>query len=122
MIRSSDGLIFSGFADNSWTSSNEFCKSKKTFLFSLKSQSNEVGITKMHINQDKCSSAMYHISFYRPRFGGGYEFYIANDANNKSSSYSYLGYFYEIPPGNTKTFLVGYTYFKVSEIEVFQII
>ena len=76
----------------------------------------------MHIKQDKCSSALYHIYYYGPIFGSGYDFYISKDANINSTSYSYIGYFYELPPGQTKTFLVGSNDFKVSEIEVFQII
>ena len=122
MIRNSDGFIFGGFADKSWESSFEWCKSDKAFLFSLKSPSNEVGPTKMSIKQTQCSYAMHHISTYGPIFGNGNDFLIYSDANNNSNSHSNLGYTYEIPPGQTNTFLVGSTHFKVSEIEVFQII
>ena len=53
VIRSSDGFIFGGFADKTWTSSAKgYCKSDKYFLFTLKSPSNEVEPTKMCINQD----------------------------------------------------------------------
>ena len=73
VIRSSDGFIFGGFADKSWKSSDKYCKSDKAFLFSLKSPSNEVGPTKMRINQDKCSYAMWHCSYYGPTFGGSHD-------------------------------------------------
>ena len=76
----------------------------------------------MRIKQTHCSYAMHHWYFYGPTFGGSHDFHIASDANNNSSSYSYLGDTYELPPGQINTFLVGSNYFKVSEIEVFQII
>ena len=122
VIRSSDGFIFGGFADKSWTSSDIYCESDKAFLFSLKSPSNTVGPTKICIKQNMCSKAMCYISSYGPIFGSGHDFLIYSDANNNSDSYSNLGDTYEIPPGQTDTFLVGSMHFKVSEIEVFQII
>ena len=64
---------------------------------------------------------MCHISSYGPIFGGGHDFFIYSDANNNRNSNSKLGYSYEIPPGQTKSFF-GSNNFKVSEIEVFQII
>ena len=123
MIRSTDGFIFGGFADKPWTSSNKYCEFDKAFLFSLNSPSNEFGPTKIRTKQNVCSNAMYHISSYDPRFGGGLsELHIDSDANNKIYSNSNLGITYEIPPVKTYTFWVGSNYFKVSEIEVFQII
>ena len=122
VIRSSGGFIFGGFADKSWKSSGAWCESDKDFLFSLKSPSPEVGPTKMRIKQNRCSVPMYHDSSFGPTFGGGNDFHIANDANNNSRSYSILGHTYELPPGQTNTFLVGSNNFKVSDIEVFQII
>ena len=127
VIRSSDGFIFGGFADKPWTSANKWCESDKSFLFSLKSPSNEVGTAKMRIMQNMCSYAMLHHSSLGPifggvPFGGGRDFCIYSDANNNSNSSSNLGHTYEIPPGQTNIFLVGSKNFKVSEIEVFQII
>ena len=122
VIRSSDGFIFGGFADKPWKSSGGYCKYDKAFLFSLKSPSNEVGPTKISINQNMCSYAMYHDSSLGPTFGGGLDFGIAKYANKNSKSYSNLGHTYEIPPGQINTFLVGSKNFKVSEIEVFQVI
>ena len=121
VIRSSDGFIFGGFADKSWKSSVGWGKSDKAFLFSLKSPSNEVGPTKMRIKQNKLY-AMYDHSTYGPTFGGGHDLYIASDANNNNTSNSNFGHTYELPPGQTNTFLIGSKNFKVLEIEVFQII
>ena len=123
VIRSTGGLIFGGFSDKPWTySRGVYCESDKPFLFSLKSPSGEVGPTKMRIKQNKYSKAMYHSSSYGPTFGVGHDICIESDANNNSYLHSNLGYTYEIPPGQTDTFLVGTEYFKVSDIEVFQII
>ena len=123
VIRSTDGFMFGGFSDKPWTSSNKYCESDKAFLFFFKIPSNEVGPTKIRTKQNVCSGATYHISSYGPRFGGGLsELHIDSDSNNNINSYSNLGITYEIPPVQTYTFLVGSNYFKVSEIEVFQII
>ena len=101
---------------------DEWCESDKSFLFSLKSPSSEVGPTKMSIKPNMYSNAMLHNSYYGPTFGGSHDLHIANDANNNSNSESNLGHTYELPPGQTTTFLVGSNNFKVSDIEVFQII
>ena len=121
-IQSTGGFIFGGFSDKIWTSSKGYCEYDKAFLFSLKSPANEVGPTKMRIMQNGCFYDMYYRSTYGPYFGDGHDLRIGIDANNNINSYSRLGHTYEIPPGQTNTFLVGSKNFKVSEIEVFQII
>ena len=65
---------------------------------------------------------MRHHPSYGPIFGGGSDLYIANDSNDNIKPHFNLGGTYDIPPGQTNTFLVGSNNFKVSEIEVFQII
>ena len=122
MIRSTGGFIFGGFADKPWTSTDKYFESDKAFLFSLKSPSNEVGLTKMRIKQNMCCAALGHSSYYGLTFGGGHDLCIESDTNNNSTSSSYLGQTYEIPHGQTNTFWVGSKYFKVSDIEVFQVI
>ena len=61
----------------------------------------------MRINQNKCSNAMFGHSSYGPIFGGGHDLCIKIDSNNNSNSFSNLGNTYELPPGQTNTFLVG---------------
>ena len=122
VIRSSDGFIFGGFSDKPWTSNWGYCDSDKAFLFSLTSPSNKYGPKKMSIKHGECSFAMRHDPSFGPIFGGGHDLCICSDANNNSCSCSNLGRTYELPPGQTNTFLVGSNNFKVSEIEVFQII
>ena len=109
VIRSTGGFIFGGFADKSWKSSDKYCEPDKAFLFSLKIASSEVGAAKFRIKQNECSNAMYHISTYGPIFGNGYDFLIYSDANNNSNSCSNLGYTYELPSGQTDTFLAVLT-------------
>ena len=124
MIRSRDGVIFGKLSDKSWTSSRGYCDYYKAFLLSFKSPSSEVRLPKMSINQDTCHNAMLEYSSYgtASRWFSGSDFYIYTGANNTSKSSSDLGNNYQIPPIQTDTFLVGSKQFKVSDIEVFQII
>ena len=91
-------------------------------MFSLKSPSNEPAPKNMLIMRNKCSSAMSYWSSFGTSFGYGHDLRILSDANKKSEAYSNLGRTYDVPPGQTNTFLAGSNNFKVSEIEVFQII
>ena len=123
LIRSTGGFVFGGFADKLWTSSVGFyCKSDKAFFFSLNIPSNEIEPTNIRINKNKRSSGMFHGFSCGPTFGGSYYLYISYDANNNMNSRSNLGNTYELLPGQNSTFLVGSKTFKVSCIEVFQII
>jgi hypothetical protein len=54
-------------------------------------------------------------------FGGGHDFNIADQANINNSSYSNLGYTYELPAGKDNTWLAGAYNFKVLQIEVFTV-
>ena len=76
--------------------------------------------TKIYINQNMISYAMYHVSSYDPTFGN--DICIKSDTNINSGSYSIIGKVYELPPGQTDTFLVGSRKFQVAEIDVFHII
>ena len=122
VIHSTGGFIFGGFSDKSWTSYGNYCESNKAFLFSLKIPSSEVRTANMYIKQDSCYCAMFHNYSYGPIFGSGNDLCITSNANNNNNSCSYLGDTYELPPGQTDTFLVGSKDFAVSEIEVFQVI
>ena len=122
VIQINDGFIFGGLYDKPWTSYGGYCKSDKAFLFSLNSPSNEVEQSKICINQNMCSNDICHRSSYGQIFGGGHDFYISNYVNNNKNPYYYVRHTYEIPTGQTKTLLAGSRNFKVSDIEVFQII
>ena len=70
VIWSTGGFIFGGFADKSWKSFEDLCKSEKYFLFSLNIPSNGLGSTNIRIKKNM-SCAMYHLYSYGPTFGGG---------------------------------------------------
>ena len=59
-----------------------------------------------------CYNSMEHWILYGPTFV--YELYINSDSNENRSSFTDIGFAYEIPPRQTKTFLDGSEYFKVS--------
>ena len=70
----------------------------------------------------------YHDQDKMVRFGGGNDLAIYDDCNNKSESYSNLGYSYQLPQGmffdteQAKTFLCGTYNFTVQDIEVYRVI
>ena len=84
VIRSTGGFIFGGFDNIPWTSSSDLNEGwrdrNRTFLFSLKSPSNEVGPTKICAKKyERCCRSSYSLSF-----GNGHELCIKSDANNNS--------------------------------------
>ena len=106
MIWSTGGFIFGGFSDKLWSFSGKWCKYDKSFLLSLKSPSIEADPTKMRINHKKCSNVIFDHYYYGTIFGGGHDLCIKSDSNNNRNSLSNLGNTYELPPGQTNTFLV----------------
>ena len=121
MIWSTGDFIFGGFSDKPWKfSGNKWCKSDKDLLFSLNIISKKVVTTKIQIIQEICSNVTDNCIFYGLTFV--YDIYIYSDSNKNRISFTDIGFAYEIPPRQKKTFLAGYEYFKVSEIELFQII
>ena len=69
--------------------------------------------------------AIYNNFVYGPTFGYGHDFYISDNANSTSVSYTSLGYTYKLPAGytrgtaNTRALLAGSNHFTPSEVEVF---
>ena len=72
--------------------------------------------------KNKFSSSMFHWYYFGPFFRYGIDLRIFSDANNNIKSHYNPGNNYEVPPGQTNTFLAGSNNFKVSEIDIFQII
>ena len=60
-------------------------------------------------------------SGYGPTFGGGFDIYIATNANSYTASYTNFGFSYFVPGGvqNRKTILAGTYRFTPDEVEVF---
>ena len=71
-------------------------KSDKDFLLSLNITSNKVGTTKIRISQYMWYNSTEHCIYYGPTFG--YDIYIDSDANENRSSFTDLGFAYEISP------------------------
>ena len=67
------------------------------------------------------SYATYRRSGFGPTFGGGYDIYIANNANSNTNSYTNFGHSYSVPSGvQDKTTILAGTYkFTPDEVEVF---
>ena len=67
-----------------------------------------------------CYNDTEHWISYGPTFG--YDLYIYNYANKNKSSFTDIGFSYEIPPRQPKIFLSESKYFKVLDNELFHII
>ena len=111
LIRTTLGYRSGGFTTQSWSSSGGYKNDKNAFLFSLDYK--ECYFTFDGIN------AIYDNSGNGPTFGNGYDLYIANSCSQNNSSYCNFPYSYG--GGKYRVFTGGYYYFKVHEIEVYQI-
>jgi hypothetical protein len=122
VIRSNEGYVFGGYADQSWNSSSHVA-STSAFLFSLVRPSSSVAV-KLPLNGKKTQYAMCCRSSYGPSFGGGCDIYVADSANTNSNSYTNLGTSYALPSGieDGETFFTGANYFQVSEVEVYRVV
>ena len=79
-----------------------------------------LGPTKMPLKtQQQQRHAILCHPDYGPAFGGGHDLYISNNANENTSSSSYLGRTYERPPARQDTFFTGSANFTVTDYEVF---
>ena len=111
LIRNTKGYRCGGFISKSWTSCGSYVNDPNAFLFSLDYKE------QYFTNEGK--DAFYDHSSYGPTFGSGHDFYISNSCTQNTSSYCNFPYSY----GGTKARVLsgGYYYFKVNEIEVYQI-
>ena len=106
---------YSGSSGGSGSSSN-------AFIFSLR---NKEGLGPFKSMVKSQSSAIYRGSNYGPTFGGGWDIFIANNANSNTKSYTNFGhsnsYYYSVPSGvqDRQTILAGTYNFTPDEVEVF---
>ena len=121
IVKSTLGYIFGGFATLPWDQSSSYKIDKNAFIFSFINASNKPCkiVCTNPTNSINCTSG------YGPTFGGGHDFYIANNSNQNSTSYSNLCHSYALAGytnGTTQAqnFLAGAYNFQVTEIEVFQ--
>ena len=77
--------------------------------------------TKMPLKTQQQRHAISCNPAYGPVFGGGawHDLFISNNANENTSSSSYLGRTYERPPARQDTFFTGSVNFTVTDYEVF---
>jgi hypothetical protein len=133
LIKSTDGFIFGGYSDKSWTlgdgnSEYKFVRSDHAFLFSFVNPS-EIGPTKLSLiggdsphGGDENDYALCHEKTKGPSFGGGCDLRISDHSNINDISYSWLGISYEVPAGQFgDEFLTGSKSFRVAAIEVFAV-
>jgi hypothetical protein len=125
IIKSSNGNIFGGFTRVNWGSSpTAFYSDPSVYIFSLVNQQNFS--CKIFSNNSTSSIySNYASPTYGPTFGVGHDFYICNQSNSNSSSYSNLGHTFTAPLGYAygstaaKNFLAGSYNFLTTEIEVY---
>ena len=120
VIRSSNGNVFGGYTEQSWSGSQQYKTDLSAFIFSLINKQNKP----LKMKCSKCQHAIYCHNSYGPIFGDGHDFVISDNSNTNTNSPSSLGGSYSHPDyaygsNEAKSFLAGSYNFKVSEIEVY---
>ena len=97
--------------------------SNKSFLFSLYNINGYVPV-KVDIKSGYYSGAIRTCSGRGPAFGGGHDWWIANNAASNRNSYTYCGSSYPLPPGYSASgascqFYAGSYKFTPTDVEVF---
>jgi hypothetical protein len=121
IILTTAGYVFGGFTPIAWDSSSSYKPDDtgKSFLFSLTNPRNsEPKIFPIsRASHSICCSASCG-----PRFGSGYDIYVADRCNENTNSYTNVGHSYKNDTGiaNDQIF-TGERGFQVKEIEVFAI-
>jgi len=106
--------IFGGFTDTDWTVTNNYKSTTGTFVYSLNEKE------KYNLKPNMQQYAMYSNTSYLATFGGGFDFYLCDNCNTSSASYSNFGHSYETK-GKAKETLAGAYNFTVKEVECFQV-
>ncbi|KAL9961656.1 hypothetical protein ACROYT_G030646 [Oculina patagonica] len=98
--------------------SSSYGSSSNAFIFSLR---NKEGLGPFKSMVKRSQYAIYKYSGYGPRFGGGADIYIADNANSNTGSYTNFGHSYSVPSGvqSGNTILAGTGHFTPDEVEVF---
>jgi hypothetical protein len=121
LILTTKDFIFGGFTPIAWDSSNSYKtdNSNQSFLLSIKNARNTEPQSFPLVNSAK---AIHCYFSHGPKFGYGYDIYVANGCNENSSSYTHLGNGYRNDTElNGKEVFTGERQFQVKEIEVFTI-
>jgi hypothetical protein len=123
VIRSKEGYVFGGYADQRWNGSDGHVGSSSAFLFSLVRPSSSVAMM-LPLNGKANKYAMYCDSTHGPVFGGGYDIFVNESSNTNSNSRTNLGSSYALPDGieDGKKYFTGANYFQASEVEVYRVV
>ena len=123
IIKTLNNNVFGGFTNANWVNSG-WQTDANSFIFSLINQYNYP----IKLNITNPLKAVYAINGNGPTFGNGQDFYIADQSNSNTNSFSQLGNTYQLPFSNmtygstaAKSFLAGSYNFQTIEIEVFSI-
>jgi hypothetical protein len=115
--------IFGGYTEQTWDGDKLTKKDPKSFVFSLVNKDDNP--IRMDYDKNRSEYAIFCYSSYGPVFGGGHDFYIANDSNldkisSSNLSNSFFHPVYSYGSDEAKNFLAGSCLFTVEEIEVYQ--
>ena len=128
IVKSTKGYIFGGYTNFPWDRTNAYKHDNNAFIFSLlnneKNRSLIFENSKDFDNQYSLGS-IYSNSFVGPIFGRGHDLFISDRSNENESSHSSLGYTFthpDYPKDSVRAYsiLAGSKYFRVDEIEIFQ--
>eukprot|EP01098_Paradermamoeba_levis_P015480 TRINITY_DN790_c0_g1_i2.p1 TRINITY_DN790_c0_g1~~TRINITY_DN790_c0_g1_i2.p1 ORF type:complete len:340 (+),score=80.11 TRINITY_DN790_c0_g1_i2:39-1022(+) len=117
--------VFGGYTNSLWNGGGG-ASDGVSFLFSLRNP------TETHIGErfpnhgPHGQQSIYADPSYGPAFGGGFDLYIAANANTNADSYTELGHSYSHPKlkyrtQDIQTFFCGSYKFTPTEVEVFSI-
>lgn len=124
VVKTDTGCIFGGYSKAKWDSSNQYKTDKDAIIFSLVNR--EKKPARFDIAPGREQYAIFCNPQYGPTFGGGHDFFIANNCDQPDSgSNSNLGHCFRSDQSpittveKARTFLGGTVGFRVEDIEVF---
>ncbi len=120
VVKTTSGYIIGGYTSVPWSTVGAYIPDSTAFLFTLVNPNNTP--LKLPVLPLSLQSATYHNSVYGPTFGWGHDLYIADSCNLNAKSFAW-SLSYTLPNGLAGSaggdWMLGSSYFQVSEIEVF---
>lgn len=117
IVRSTEGYIFGGYADRSWTSAISNRQSDKSFIFGLHCHGGSAPV-KMEIKPGHHrDAALVHSPVLGPTFGWGRDLYTFGWYD----PYCEAGNSYQLPLGADRYFFTGKCSYALDEVEVFKV-
>jgi len=122
IVQTTDGNVFGGYCSQSWNSAGQYFGDANCFIFTLVNQHN-IPPTKYTPKSNLLVNGVYGHSTCGPTFGGGHDFFIANNANANNQSYQkFSSNTFIDTTGRGLVTLTPTTQFTVKEYEVYQVI